>query len=64
LFLVLIIHVFWDNFGWQVFISYVQDLFGHCKFNFTNYISFPHLHCIFFNTLHHFLIFKIFFLNV
>jgi hypothetical protein len=38
LFLVLIIHVFWDNFGWQVFISYVQDLFGHCKFNFTNYI--------------------------
>jgi hypothetical protein len=38
LFLVLIIHVFWDNFGWQVFISYVQDSFGHCKFNFTNCI--------------------------
>jgi hypothetical protein len=48
----------------NVFVCYVQELFGHCAFNFTHYITFLHiafhLHnyiVYFFNTLHLFLMF-------
>ncbi len=32
----------------EVFLFCVQELFGHCTFNFTHCISFAHLHCVFF----------------
>jgi hypothetical protein len=47
LLLFLIIHVFLGNFDWWIFVCCVQELFGHCTFNFTLHFL-AHLHCVFF----------------
>jgi hypothetical protein len=43
-----IIHVIFWVILIEVFLFCVQELFGHCTFNFTHCISFAHLHCVFF----------------
>jgi hypothetical protein len=55
---------FWEMLVYNVFICCVQELFGHCTFNYTHCISLLHItfhlhNCsvIFFNTLHFFFIF-------
>jgi len=39
---------FWEILVDNVFVYCVQELFGHCMFNYTHYISFTQLHCVFF----------------